>query len=1835
MKKLSKILAALLSVCVIAGLIAVFASAEDAADFREVSENFDTLTDAGTNAPLDTWTTDSTGAVVGDLAAAQVTVGSAQSPVNKYVKLYATAGKGESMPVSGGSYRNGTNFVSYKINGAGVEQKINNHRYTVLQFLFTADGGKYVDGAYIQPITTGKNDLGSVKITLKNGKYYAEAGTNTVAASSVELNTDGEWNVVTYVIAMDSFADGSATIGDKSKTNSYIYVNGKYCAKRWLSSAYDYGYFTSLKIGRYYSTSVAAGDNIIVDGVNVRTYLNNLGANGETTYTTAAGVYGVSTFLSDSPTVVEKADAFKMQDVKYSNYSTTADYPKLSENYVLPGVVAYIGDLGYLNIDMALAAVKDGETIRIGISTVLSGISEDTINFTVETMDGAELTIPEELDEVFYYSSEEIDGGVRYVFERIAKAAIGETKYYDLAKALAAIKEGETIELWTSAELSGISEDTINFTVEAIDGAELTIPEELDEVFYCSSEEIDGGVRYVFERIAKATIGAKKYYDLEKAFKALKRGETIKISFNVTIEEAFVPANILEFYMETTNGAELTFSNGFKEDFALYPEEIEGEMRYGAERILKATIGETKYYEADEALAALKDGETIKFYVDFEIKEINMDTLSSFKVEAHNGANVTFAQTIKEKYAIGKETAVGFTRYEAVKAVIASIGATKYYDANEALAALKNGTTIKFYVDFEIKEINTDTISSFKVEAYNGASVTFAQGVKEKYTIEKETAAGFVSYAVVKTVIASVGETKYYDADEALAALKDGGTIKFYVDATITGVSFPRFNVEVYNNAKLTIDLSIQKLYNVSENTIDKVTYYEFARKAVASVGGRDYYDIAEALAALTEGGTIKIFANATLTGVGLKKFYVEAYDGAVPTIKGYETETEAIEGGVRYTATVMIATPPSVDGVEYDDVASALAAIKNGSVVKFYTAATITGVTLDSFTVEAYNGVDVVFAVDVLLNHDVVKRVGQSATYYTVTARPYITEYRDNFDGTFSSGTTVEVTENGKVINKYLKLTSGATLNLLSGVSNVTTFDKNAYAVTQYLFSAENGEYMTGTIKLTDAAGSNCGVLAISKSGDKYYVTVTGDDLNKGATTYALNSNGDWNVVTIIQTKYAAHKTYAPGAAQGQISSIYVNGTLVGYKSQSGILQRGALTKLTVTKSGGGNLIFDGFNARFYRSGLGTSGEPIYSTGANNYMSSYVAKGEYRNLVDIYYNNYSTTADYPATLVNGAVHTQSGAVAYIGDVGYFDATDLLDYVQDGDNVTLNVDLTVDSLPEGIKRLTFDGTGVVTFSDDILEKYTYRDGILTKNVSYTVNWLLSEGAEPFKTENLIFTGLDSEHPNAELLSALETNNILGNYKTALAWQYRIGEGEYLPLSGFEICDDGDVVTIIPSVSTVIWYHADGTLKLTEYWFVGSEIEKQENDVYGGGYQHNGWYEVVYGWNSTDFTAKPGTVEYRQVYAPVSAVDIKFNFTLDGGLAPTYYLNAPLANVKIKSILASTNLQGGMVYDYLSSFEMVEIGGKEYYMYNLGRVSLADWSAIYSFQVIYEIEVEGITYTLESKVAKTTIASEENGATAYAKVVLAGGAAGACSKDSEFIASLIDLIKSTYALENDDTIDEIIDAYVDAHKAANEGCTCFDGDVTASLPTSHNSKVSYAAITNLGIDLVYVITNDGATLSVRVPKTLGTRQEISVSASLVGIGVDPIKNLKKTGEQISVKFKYSGTDGDFLVYTANSAAIKAYNAANVQTITISRNEKTLAQGTFSLGEYIYRMNEAFDFYEWSGVDADNDGNVDGFIENENSIGAVADRKAFDALLAYLNFSKESEKYVLNK
>ncbi len=952
-----------------------------------------------------------------------------------------------------------------------------------------------------------------------------------------------------------------------------------------------------------------------------------------------------------------------------------------------------------------------------------------------------------------------------------------------------------------------------------------------------------------------------------------------------------------------------------------------------------------------------------------------------------------------------------------------------------------------------------------------------------------------------------------------------------------------------------------------------------------------------------------------------------------------------------------------------YLDVSTAFAELTEGGTVKAYSDVTITGVSLKSFKVEVYDGAKVSFGADIASTSTILPGERDGITRFVVSPRTEVDtalELVNNFDaaptssGHFSNGyrTWTNMADGSQTTavgaltnaggNKYWKMypTTKPAAGSVNGyvgfniqgnsTSTNTTSDRDVYnykyVATEYLFMAENLNYIEGMAigirtdyNQTSAGTSEFSRIYIVKdaSGNVYASTATSYGANNP--NVALSKvDGAWNIVTMVSSVTGAD---AAARTATVTTHVYVNGE---YLTTTVIENKvvGALTDLVVygnknsSATAGQNICIDGISQRYFGSATKDYVTDDYY-GLDDFFTDYNNEVEGTAPAyceDVVYN--LTTTVLPETSGN-----QDYKATINGVYNFLYIESAFAYAESNDKITLNYDFNLKTLAERIKKLTFDGVGVLTVSDAILENYTYYEGVLAKNVRYFVNWLLEEGAEPFKTEELIYKITAPAFPDAQALTDVATD-ILGDYNLASAWQYKIGEGEYAPLSDFTICDDGDTVTLVPVFGTVIWYHADDTLLATERWFVGSVITKQENDLYGGGLQHNGWYEVIYGWDSQDFIAKPGTTEYRQVYSPVSAVDIKFNFALDGGLAPTYYINAPLDNVKVKSVLASTDFVGGQVLDYVNSYEKVKIDGKDYYMFNLGGVSLADYDAVYSFQVIYEIEIDGINYTLESRVAETSIAYEDENVTAYAKAILTSGAAAECSETTEFIAALIELIGSTYALDNDDTIDAVIDSYVAYHTSLNEGCTCFGGTVGA-IPATSDSKVSDTAFTNIGAKLYYTFTEEGPVLTVKVPKTVGERRSLAISASLKGIATDATTKRNQDNRTINVKFRYSGEDEESFIYSANTAAIKTYNAANVQKVVIAKDGATVATATISLGEYVYKMNKALEFYEWINADLDNDGNVDGYKPNAEPIGTLAQRKEFDALLSFINFAKQSK------
>ena len=434
MKRFSKILAVLLTVCVLAGLIAVFASA-DTNDYREISND----TTCTVTTATQTWT----------------------------------------------------------VQTSDANYKIKDYKYAVVQYLLKGDdNGDYAAGITIKPsVSVSSSNFGTIQITKTSEAtgdtpaVYSVSNSSGISgdASSIPLTSvPGDWNVITMVIVptfktTDVNGDGKFTVGDYASFSVYYYVNGTYLGVRTAGSAVDLGHVQGLVVtGASETTS-----SVTLGGYNARFYLNGLTASNNA-YTTP-NTYGIDDFIDS----YASGDVTALQDVKYSKYSKTSDYPATTVGgveHVQSGAKAYVGGVGYFNAADAFANIGDGDTVKVYDDVTVTSIADSAKSFTVEVYNGATVTFDDAITSIFTQGeTTEITNGVTYTMTKQVVASVGGVNYYSVSEALGALEEGGTITFYADATVSGVSLDT--FYVEA-DNATVTFDSAV-----ISAYDIISGVR--------------------------------------------------------------------------------------------------------------------------------------------------------------------------------------------------------------------------------------------------------------------------------------------------------------------------------------------------------------------------------------------------------------------------------------------------------------------------------------------------------------------------------------------------------------------------------------------------------------------------------------------------------------------------------------------------------------------------------------------------------------------------------------------------------------------------------------------------------------------------------------------------------------------------------------------------------------------------------------------------------------------------------------------------------------------------------------------------------------------------------------------------------------------------------------------------------------------------------------------------------------------------------------------------------------------------------------------------------------------------------------------
>ncbi len=1345
MKRFSKILAVLLTVGVIAGLIAVFASADDTnRGYTEYVENFDKLGNKDV-----------------------VEVGG--EAVNRYLKL--TSSQTTAL----------FSLSEDEDEKTAADKALTNGYAAVTQILLSAENGMFVPGAKI--VITDAMGSNTTTMTIskqtveKVDKYYITVSGGDEAMDPVELNTNGDWNVITIAqIRNRGVVQNANNAGQKAS----VYVNGTYAGYKGQSGDGLRGVLYNLTVT--IPDTIGEGENLVFDKAVARVYCSKV-TDGIPSYAIdpSVGTVGMDGYAV-------KGDITGRQDVYYNKYSTTAAYPiTVNGGTQTPEIAYYDADgnltMDYMDLGRGLAAINEhaveGGTIKFYKDATLPALAVKKV--TVEALNGAKVNLDAFVTAGFEKTETAIDGGTRYVLALPVVATIGETDYYNIATALSALGNGQTIVIKKGSAISGVALGS--FCVEAANGVDITFESSVVSAYKILSGERDGVKIYSLTKKSAASCN-----EFTNDFNA----EPVPGGADSNVWRTW--CNNLQNKQDGKRGSLVTLTNG-NSYWRMYPVNQAGITDLNSDGTQKSGNGNTSFnlvlnakgvvtggyddiwseydyynygYVVTEYLfmaEPIVDPETNEIVGPGYIDKMSMSLVTDYdqpnaKENGNNisgkpqstsisdvfiiksaadgkwyaGANTTTpAVALSEVYGewnvvtvVSKITNADAAAHTAdvttytfvngehiVTDTKTQIVMGAYTDilmkgsANTAAISGQNicldGASIRFYntdytsgADYGIDDYFADVKNGVatsplycKDTLYNGETANFpgAEGATNKYAPK-----------------ASVNGNNFFFVEGAFMNLSEGDTLGLYVDYAFDTVPIVPFNVAAYNNAKITFAESIHEEYIVTVTEEGDTTYYNVKREPKASIGEgenyKEYFNMNKALADLTDGGTLNVYVDYTIPELALDGFTVVAHnDARVTFVSGYY---DIEQSGNTYT--VAKRRLASVGGTSYDTIEEAIAALKalgEKGVLTINANTTISNIDLDEFTVVARNGANVVFGKLFVGKYDVVKsEAGDGTVYYAFTIRDFFEITDDVNEGSYSTGTTVTVEdENGNILNKYQKLTSNGALDFLSNYAESLPsltpggkYDSARYIVTQFLFAAEDGNYPDGaTIQpirtSSNRADSNIGSILIKKGADeKYYADFR--DPSGGAVTVKdipLTANGDWNVVTVVMDRRSTTATSTTG---GVLGYIFVNGQLLGGRNPGSATNHSALTTLSVANVSNGNLIFDGFNARYYLSGQNDAGHDIYDGGNgvtidDIFKSTWILSSATIQTLpafeDIFYNKNSTVEDFPVSNYNDTIHTQTAT--YVGGVGYVDTDTAISKLIDGGEITFEKDATLPALP--------------------------------------------------------------------------------------------------------------------------------------------------------------------------------------------------------------------------------------------------------------------------------------------------------------------------------------------------------------------------------------------------------------------------------------------------------------------------------------------------------------------------------------------------------------------------
>lgn len=1005
----------------------------------------------------------------------------------------------------------------------------------------------------------------------------------------------------------------------------------------------------------------------------------------------------------------------------------------------------------------------------------------------------------------------------------------------------------------------------------------------------------------------------------------------------------------------------------------------------------------------------------------------------------------------------------------------------------------------------------------------------------------------------------------------------------------------------------------------------------------------------------------------------------------------------------------------------DYQTPVGALVNAGNGDTVKLNkTTIFASAVKADKFTVLCENGAELIVTEDMRQLYSVTEASSENETLYSIKKKAENSEIKEfiingngaGAVGSYSNYVTFSASATEANGNKYWGYTSrenltntteytnsgryfynSATGNSVSDLPtssdykySVIDFDVAAFGEVYLPDDATDGVYRAvtdisalsdsekATVKLSYFEKSNIAILTgawdlcvfFVSNGNQWYLS--GDNTYDESDVALASGVGEWNHVTFI-SDLVNKKAYA-----------YLNGEYVTAATMSqNTVQRITFFRLgevkkplahnTDFKTGVDNITTYSYTKSY------KSGEAVF--GLDDYMALGNAELPISFVEDIYYG--------PNFLPSGVEYDSS---AYLtkgeSEYGFYNIGAALSAAENGDTLTVNGKLDLYTIDESIESLYINAESVELYGK-VAMQYTYdaEAQLLTKRLLYTIIWQDIDGS--VLLEEML--ALDIA-PDAALLDI--TSNVKGDYKKAEAWQYVIGEdGEYTSLVDFVSAYAGDVVTIVPATANVTWFAPDGkTVEAFEYWFSGSVASRDLSALNKTiAPLNNGWYELEYFWNSPDADMTVSTDEvcdFIPTLAPVSAVDIYFNYTLGAQFYPNYYIPTEIDGVVIDKVYTSysmsvqnnkseyyTNVVGPItdifalgdwvgrtntIEDVKDQGILADIGGASYYKYSTDPSLAFAWYNISAMQVEFTVTYNGAEYQIHSAPALTAIGAK-TGAKSYANAILGTyDSPKACSDNTRLLANWIQYMSYSYATQGTNIMLGAAEDLLKNHVAHNPGCTCIK-DISTMIPTEAPEGYTYgnfAEVESLsGMMAGFLVDKNSGRFGLYIPTDVVDEvgvENFEAYVEFVGIAYNAEKGTYQTGKKIKanlekyyVKDETTSEPDDVKAYVVSGCylfimeldATRIYNVDRDMNITLKVNGEIVCQGTYCFDVYLYNINESIGLYvydEESGkYVVDNEKLT--YNESKDTYSYSVKQRSYQAALALRAFGMAAYEYMV--